>query len=251
MQDNVLNLANPVNWAAPLNRGLLAWWITRNEMIKGRTLLDLCGRAHATISTTSTRENKVFGNPAIKNTSSGMVVSANLGGSYNGITHVWTGRYPASFTNNSYYSDGRAGSGTYFLMEFSNVSGILYGRASPPTVNLNGYEGKEVQVVVTDDGVNSAYYLNGEQRGTSSSVNRSIGSGFRFGTAAWDAEGRFFVGGYAIYSRALSAGTIAQLYLAAKTGYQQELNWLDQPWLMGVPAAVGGNRRRRVLLGSH
>jgi hypothetical protein len=40
-----LDYAHPVNWEAPLNRGLLAWWQVLPQSMGGTRLLDLTGRA--------------------------------------------------------------------------------------------------------------------------------------------------------------------------------------------------------------
>jgi hypothetical protein len=39
----ILDYAHPVNWEAPLNRGLLAWWQVLPQRMGGRRLLDLTG----------------------------------------------------------------------------------------------------------------------------------------------------------------------------------------------------------------
>jgi hypothetical protein len=42
-----------------------------------------------------------------------------------------------------------------------------------------------------------------------------------------------------IHSECLPERQLLGVYEASRTGYRQELNWLDRPWLAGVPAAGG------------
>src|SRR5215471_4571503 len=48
----LLDYQQPVNWAAPLNRGLLGWWLVLPQRLGGSRWLDLVGRAAATLVTT-------------------------------------------------------------------------------------------------------------------------------------------------------------------------------------------------------
>jgi hypothetical protein len=46
----VLNYGNPVNPLAPLNRGLVGWWLNLPSRGKGNTVFDLCGKYHGTLT---------------------------------------------------------------------------------------------------------------------------------------------------------------------------------------------------------
>jgi hypothetical protein len=54
-----------------------------------------------------------------------------------------------------------------------------------------------------------------------------------------------------IWSRGLNGSEVQQLYADSRAGYPRSLNYLDTDAIYGATAAVGGNRRRRVLMGSH
>jgi hypothetical protein len=54
-----------------------------------------------------------------------------------------------------------------------------------------------------------------------------------------------------LWSRGLNASEVRQLYNDSRAGYPRSLNYLDTDASYGATAAVGGNRRRRVLMGSH
>lgn len=48
--DGSVCLSNPVSWAHPLNRGLVAWWLNMPGWTFGSTWRDLCGRSHGTLT---------------------------------------------------------------------------------------------------------------------------------------------------------------------------------------------------------
>jgi hypothetical protein len=117
------------------------------------------------------------------------------------------------------------------------------GAAASIAVYING---KPVSTSVATDTLNSSTYA--------TNAGKKVG---RIAGQTYDT-----IGGYQGYwsgrldhlcewGRALTASEVQAEYLDSLQGSPQTLNWLDRPWLMGVPAAVGGNRRRRVLLGSH
>mgnify|MGYP001559138706 CR=1 FL=1 len=45
-----INYGQPVNWASPLTRGLVSWWLTLPNTKGGVKWYDLCGRAHGTLT---------------------------------------------------------------------------------------------------------------------------------------------------------------------------------------------------------
>ena len=89
-------------------------------------------------------------------------------------------------------------------------------------------------------------YINGLSIATDTTSRSPLAADFvriRIGNRANNVDDQDFSGLLAdsrIYNRALSGGEVQRLYNASRTGYQQELNWLDRPWLIGPEAVAPG-----------
>jgi hypothetical protein len=289
MQDNVINLGNPVNRAAPLNRGLAMWLLCTQQLSGGLMVPDLCARNPATLTNGAKRSGRRirpygFGslefdsiddyancahinNTLLTNTPgfavSGWFIPNTIDGNWHGVIRkgdtstntnrqFWVtvgGGYSTTtnglslFTNSA--GDGAVGTApltagrAYFFLASHYGTGSggnalwIWSKESGWETATAGGAGASSTQIDADPGSSNVMRLSQHTVGTPLTLSGLVDD-IRFYTIAKH-----------------TIGDARQMLAASRTGYQQELNWLNQPWLTGVPAAVGGNRRRRVLLGSH
>jgi hypothetical protein len=98
------------------------------------------------------------------------------------------------------------------------------------------------------DGTNLNVYQNGLLFGTPPAFSSTVGScaDFYIGNrAAGDRQFDGLITDFRIYSdRALTADQAYQLYVASKTGYKRELNWVDEIDGLVIQAAAAANTKR-------
>jgi hypothetical protein len=264
MQDNVLNLANPVNRAAPLNRGLLAWvteWKSNNVGPK-----DVLRRYQFTTTGGPTKATSPVPGITGRNyngSTDRMESPFTTASSYPFTVSTWLRMASTSFVGGAVMIGGGDTGANISEHGLVIVNGAVWALSQVATINTKAASSALTAGVwyhaagVFASTTSRIIYVNGLPIATDTTSSSPTAANFariRIGNRANNVDDQDFSGLLAdsrIYDRALSGGEVQRLYNASRTGYQQELNWLDRPWLMGVPAAVGGNRRRRVLLGSH
>lgn len=239
----VLNYGNPVNRAAPLNSGLVAWWLSLAQATGGGRILDLNKRLNATLTNgakpSGQRRQSGFGSYLFDGTND-YATCAGPGGSWSAFTLVgWV--KPTSlgdFERFVSFNLPRLGimANGRLTAEFSGVDRF----SSVGLVTTGSWQ--HVGLVYSDT-LRCEFWKNG-------TLDTSIGSP-SFGSQS---PGTCYIGSYngailffdgvlddwRVYNRALTANEMKLLYNASRTGYQRELNWLDRPWLVNSAAAPAG-----------
>jgi hypothetical protein len=262
--ERTLNLANPVNRAAPLNRGLVGWWLTLPQRSSGNRWLSLNNKNHGTRVAAPLMSGLsppgLSCSTSFNGTTQYIDLPANFGlfgGSAPWTMAVW---FYANSSGGGEMIWHPRGERDVFLRLQSSTSVECAWYDSSTKSAANTYLGLKTwnHIIYVWDVANSLVrtYLNGVTGttvATGTPASRSDKSTFatQYYGGTPNASFSGLLQDARLYNRALSERDSKELYRASRTGYQRELNWLDRPWLMGVPAAVGGNRRRRVLLGSH
>ncbi len=246
LPQNKLNAGSPVNWANPLNKGLVSWYLVsplgHPGFRGGNRLLDLCGRNNGTLVNGPTWQGSTgrpggWGSLSFNGSSSQYVdvpgVSINTG--RDGYTFLCWFRV----TNNStlqglgHSANTINGNGYQF---FLNASGQLVakkfgggaaGEAISSTVIATNvwYFGAAVFVSINDRSV----YLNGTLTGTNADIIGDQGTyPVQLGRAA---TGNYLTGaidGFVLLDRALSAAEVWNLYDLSQRSYQGLLNTYRQ-----------------------
>lgn len=241
-----VDIGDAVNWASPLNRGLVSWWMALPGQQRGLYFRDLCGRNHGTLTNGPTWQGAMgrpggsgaidFGGLA---TSQSVVVSSSASLPTTLVTvsawvsaDVWettAGQYPGivfrrvAGSNNGWWI-GTNGDSDY--VEFTTHDGTFrsanvgYSAAGLSAGNWNLLCG-------TCDATNVTLYINGVQKaqvagGITAPSSQDVYIG-RNNADADTFDGR--IDDVRLWNRALSASEVSALYHASRTGYQNELNW--------------------------
>jgi hypothetical protein len=260
MQDNVLNLANPVNRAAPLNRGLTAWWLALAQSSMVPSWFDLGTRklraaaGTALPSRVGARRMSGHSSLAFAQNANYMEVADNpaLDLESNCTIAFWI--YVRSYVDGSIlskFANGTSSTGTemrgvridgaslYVTEENSNRLNLA------TWVTIGGWH--HVCLAIASD-KSLIGYVNAQSRATATTAGTFFNTAhpLRIGAPqatffnSYEKSANFLLDDLRFYNRAISASEVGRLYNASRTGYQQELNWLDRPWLMGVPDVAPG-----------
>lgn len=237
----ILNYGQPINWQAPLNRGLVGWWMTlpqRPARAKG-VFRNLVGRNHATCGTTigidghkPTRAMAHGSCLKMDGTSGSSTVvdgSAYSFGASSFSFGMWVKATTATTNLSLAARSGSTAQGFDIIHnQGANVVGPRIGTSVSnyqPTYQTltNGTWGYVFGVVNQSTG-SFRSFLNGTFR-ASSAFSGTIANTqtLRFG----DRGGLYFTGSVndcRIYNRALSDDEVLQLFKASRTGYDKELN---------------------------
>jgi hypothetical protein len=269
-----LNYGNPVNWAAPLNRGLRYWWRVLPLQTGGNSWRDLCYEQSATMAGMLPTTNvKGFGLLPRPGGAGELRFNGSTSSVSTGLTSVnfgWTDTTKAvSVWVRALGTAPTGAQGGYEGAYVVGDSGETYGLSR---MNLSGggdfwyahaWDGAEIQVgtactigawtqlwyVLT--GGNVRLYKDGVLKGTIACGTVPGGTNLMyFGSNGGGA--RWFNGAIddvRVYDRAPSASEIAALYTASKQGYPQELNWQVWPpaWARTPPGRVTKNTRSFML----
>jgi hypothetical protein len=251
---NILTVGTPVNWQAPLNRGLVGWWKVLRERMGGVRWLDLAGTNHGDLPTVMLPRSAVSGFNAT--TRSGGLGEMRFDGTddtmqagtgtptldldvftlsfwvwgttqvnaYGGI--MWrmlfgTAGWAVQIDNvgpNLYMrvdTSGGISQGLFFTGAFS----LLDAQWHNATFTINNGS-----VAAYKDGVfvASATYVVGTGLRASTSLNFGLGAP------------KIALDDIRITARILEDSEVMALYRASLTGYRQELNWHDAVALMGA-----------------
>ena len=248
---STINYGQPVNRDAPLNRGLVGWWLNLPMTQGGGRLLDLCGKNHGVKTGSPTWSGLTP--PGGLGGSVGLVPSAYYltpslsslisESSFTFAVSIWptasTYTRIATFGPEIGWSTG----GNIWVVHISTADFTASG-----TVTLNAWN----RIVLTRNGTTVEFFKNGVSIGSGTvAFTYTIGT-LSIGQGTNDP----YTGNLdnvVMWDRPLSASEIKADYNASRTGYQLELNrvsTLKRFPPMGPEAAVivSGNRRRRVLI---
>jgi len=261
----------PVNLQAPLNRGLVAWWLNIPLRRGGGRFLDLLGRQHLTLTNgplwSSKRPQGRWGAIDFDGTND----YASLGAPLNPSVYGANPR-TVSFWFNSRASDtaatkrmiyfatsGSSGQEMTIFYEDNGVSIAFNGHRvifQKSALSLNTWY-HFAAVIPVGATLTSAVlgYIDGRnysfatEAGSAQTLNTTATDAFAIGAGPTGASPfNGLLDDVRVYNRALSTDEVLALYLAARGGYQRELNWLlgDK----GVYAIIGGQTFQISLSGS-
>lgn len=246
-----LNLGSPVNWADPLNRGLVAWWLAlpNYKGLQWRNLTS-SGLYHGTLTNGPVWQGSKgrpggFGSLKFDATDDLVDCGQAIG---NGVTtNFTTGAWirPSSLASQQNVVQRRAsGPGWAFdlltsgVMRFTVVGVANYDTTA--TVPTNSWT--RVDAVYTSGA--GLIYINGVQALSVAmgSITNTTGESYVIGKRQYSGTSdRVFNGNIddvSFFNRALSASDIYQRYAASKAGYPTQLNWNRRAY--GYVAALGG-----------
>lgn len=220
-----LDLSQPINWAHPLNRGRIAWWLVDKQRYGSPKWYDL-----------------VSGNPAVLSSftaGNGWNTASNPGGAgsikFNNAAKLTTSVPVQSALTFACWAQRLTGGGSYgTLFAFSGSLGWyvlssgkveFYPEATSTTTLAVG---TWYHLAVTIDSTGAGkYYINGVQDATTFSYSNTPRVWQYLGT---DGGGDNYIGylnDFAVWNRALSASEINWLYTSSREGYAGVLNWLS------------------------
>lgn len=254
LRKNIIDYGNPVNRAAPLNRGLVGWYRNLPGQNTGATCPDLCGRNPGTLT-----------NGVLRQSGAGMPYSSGsyqFDGSDDSIVHSWnTSPLITDFSVAIWFNQTDAGSGAgrilcahassvsandgWRLSNFSsgNFTFTLGGVGNYDLSTAMPY-GEWIWWCVTVSNLTLNYYIRSVTTGYQSGgfpIFASSGTPAIFSqssdvfSSAYEFKGR--TDDIRLYDRAIVESEASSLYNASRTGYVNELNRISRP--IGVKAAAG------------
>lgn len=254
-----INLANPVNWQHPLNRGLVSRWCALGSPVaSGQYWRDLTNRYNGTLTNAPVwQTTRAPGaSPAIT-CSSGADSRVDCGNitQLNGVTYASIAAWVYRASTGETAGFGRASSSTVGLDRFSIIwytdgnvyvnvdtgAGAAYGYVALSGTgwhhiaiiydgSLSGWSRTKVYI----DGVYTSWVATSS---TPPSTLPSTSGAYAFGR---DSTNRATSGAYdcgAVWARALSDDEVYREYTASKSGYLGVLNHVKRNPLIYQPAA--------------
>lgn len=255
-----INYGHPVNWASPLNNGLVSWWTCLPNWMGGATWRDLCNRNHGTLTLmdpatdwvgTSRRggygalDTDGSNDYVTATTSMGSSTEASIGGwvyrSTTGIKNSFGLNTGASFRLNVlWFTDNKI----YYQVDASFPS--LTSTATGWRHLMQTYNG----------GVTTKLrlYLDGVEVANSTSGPTSLNASAHEFWVGREQSNGYCVGQYddiQLFNKELSASQVWGIYRDSLMGSPQRLNRIRRPLAFDTGAGGGGGggpRRRRLLL---
>jgi len=236
----------PVNWQAPLNRGLERWWKALPWLMRGPIWRDLTRRQAGVLTTGAVWKGtpRLGGVSAVSFDGSAAVVTIAVTRTVFTLA-AWI-RTSASTTQQIL---GGVGENNQWRVETDGNLRILTNSASEIDLTTTGVtlnDGKWHHVMATNTGTATALAVDGRIAGSvaTGSVNartwdcigHRTGSGEGFNGEIDDVR---------IYSRALDASAIRALYTASRCGDVCEVLWA--PWALAAVAAGRTTKNTRSL----
>jgi hypothetical protein len=253
----------PVNWASPLNRGLVSWWmaIPQGAHFGGARLLDLCGKNHGTLSAAPVWGSAVgrHGGHGRLNFVGGSAQGVNCGTSAeftinNALTIALWFR-PQVTTRGDIITKWQNGGSADDA--FNLLYGLTSGKpqffvASGSGASANSGVGSTAMAVGTwyhicgtYDGANVRVFLNGVQEASAAATLTMPTAGTR---TVWlgrnnhtDGYTSGDIDSVRIYNRALLVSEIAAVLAEERSGYPTTLNRIRLPLVGEAGAAPGGD----------
>jgi hypothetical protein len=255
----VLNYGNPVNPNAPLNRGLVGWWLNLPSRGKGNTFFDLCGKYHGTLTNGPTwsgaRRSGGFGSIEcldasdrvdVSDTSALMVGTQDFtfsidfcrNGAQSPTNAVFAGKGDGS-VNTEWALTLRGSDDRLAWMNGANISDAGFGGVGGTT------DKRWHTATISRIGDVFTLYLDTVQvdQDTFAGLNINKAISFALGDAEATASGfvgwldnaRYWIG------RGLSAGEVAANIQASRLGYPNELNWVRRQYVFEAGGGGGGD----------
>ncbi len=234
----------PVNFAHPLNRGLVSWWLVgRNPYWGGLTWRDLCNRNHGTLTNGPVWKGatRPGGWGAIGLGGSAKYV-ATSGSAFEFATSSFTVSFWVNATSGIFILGTYSGFGWGMALGSSGqCSWLFYGAGA----NLDPYPNypggattpdirgawRHVAAVYTrasgGTGLSVAAYVDGAFISSDTRANTSIAGSGPLQIGDYSTQTQSLVGSLddaRIYNRALSAAEVRNLYDESRRGYPESLN---------------------------
>ena len=242
---NAINLGQPVNRSAPLNRGLVAWWLAIPQRMQGNRFLDLCGVSHGVL-----RSGPLWSSPLGRPGGLGSIFFDGVNDDILAPTisiaadisfSLWA-KIVAYSGQGFFIQKGPVNSqwALYYDISFIRITGgsaTTYSVAAPSNGVWHHFVG-------TISGTTGTIYIDGISAGSGTITAIANGSG---SICIGSFDGGYYISGnlddVRLYNRILSASEAWQLYNASRTGYRNELNRTRRPIAMEAAAAgaVGGS----------
>lgn len=243
----VVNLQNPINWNHPLNKDLVAWYLTIPEISKGNTWFNLISNFrlnNGTLTNGPVWQGKSerpggFGSLFFDGSNDSVVVASNSSipsGSAKRTICCWANQITRAAGSNSGIVQINTSSGQTFLLQTSLVGTTIYlftdGVNTGNNISLSGGEIPSLNewnnIIFSFDGSSSwQYYLNGilVKNGTFSNAINTGGTDLRIGNRMGMNSYHGLIDDIRIYSKVLSASESCFLYNESKSGYKNVLNF--------------------------
>jgi hypothetical protein len=237
------NQGFPINWQAPLNRGLLSWWLRTPVLVSTARWLDVCEKSHGALTGSVTWSGSArpggWGAPAFAGTE---YITPALPTRFELGVGDWTTAAWIKPTNVSVdrviwakcaAAAWESAAKTWYLKASTGLQVLdTYGvvavnSTSAPT--MGAWSHVAVSFLNSSNAV--VFYLNGRADGSTTYALTADNAAhvLRFGALTSGLEIPWIgaMDDLRFYNRVLSAEEILRLYHASRMGYQQELHWLE------------------------
>jgi len=264
-----VNLSSPIVWDAPLNRGLLRWWLCLPNVLRGNTWRELTRKSDATISGASVAGARGrqggWGCYEFDGTNdSGQTGAIDLSGVSQLTIAMWL--YIIAYATNDLLieSSPDANSNTGALQINLDNTGAWTQRIKTATGNNTSNLSPRPSagawfhyILCANRSVGAqqfvAAYVNGVSQ-TLTSVATDTSSSGGFGNYQWNFCSRNAASLFAnlrlddfrMYNRVLRDSEALELYRTSKAGYPHELRWLRGMRASEQAAGAGSGLLRRL-----
>lgn len=255
------NIGYPVNRMAPLNRGLVSWWIRPPVLVSNARWLDLLGKNHGVLTggpIWAGSQSRAGGWGALKldgtddYVSLGTATELNIQGEM--VFSCWHKANGDYTTNQAFIASSPDGGAANYVVTFgftANKFEFWNTAAGPNLASVASISDDEWRFyTAVRSGSSSNWTLDLYINGILDNTTAGLTTNPNGTTADMVALGRFggfngyYVNGYMddarLYNRSFTANEVLRLYQASKTGYKYELNWIEDDEEFDVAAAVGG-----------
>jgi hypothetical protein len=238
---------NAVNRAAPLNRGLVSWWMVLPNRLGGggNTFRDFWRSNHGTLA-----------GPTIK--WSGGILSLDSGTDFvnfgtsgwsftDAVTFELVTTFLATDTTTVIFGRPYDGSNALALVNIAETSqnigfGFYNGswHLASDSVAFSSRLNSELHIIGTYDRANLRLYVNGVKAGETAETAAlpSITSSLCLGANTWISSHRQKAKSAAVFNIAMSDAVAKSRYAAYRQNYRNELNWQSRP-VWGAQQAAG------------
>jgi hypothetical protein len=247
---NYVDPANAVNWAHPLNRGRVAWWLTPPGVGGGGSqILDLTKKNGRGFFINQTPTNQIWSNNFngfksynfINGSSQYIRSDSGFYPSGNNAITVASTVILRSYPNSSIFAitTSSGGNANFYLFEFigtlqiftdtsNSANNNAISMALAPSLNVPS----RVSWVINQGGTTGAFYINGKfvSQMNFAGINTSTSiTGINIGRKSDNAvEANAVIHDVCVWSRALTASEVALDYQLSSVGYRvpdSPLNW--------------------------
>lgn len=233
--DALIDWVCPVNWLAPLNRGLVHWYLCLPGLSGGSRLPDLCRRAVGILTGMDPPTDWLSGadRPGgwgcldFDGTNDYVEMTTTIFNSATNISFAfWVYRPTTSVT--VYLQAGDSGNADRLGMEWNSTTFYFVDRGGFPSFSISNAAGWYHVVLTFDSSKNPAkrVYLNSDERSLGSNTSASLPTDVNVLRVGRSAASTYSTGRFddvRIYNRTLSGSEAALLYHASRAGYQSEL----------------------------